>query len=151
MADDVIELARRFEPILHFHKDELFFPSDAKRYMEHCALWKAERPFDKKNSWGGKGQPFPRKPMIPHGKIAVYANEVRPGDTYLGAQPFITDSFDETRFLELAEWQQSDPEVIAAPTEGVTKNTANRRVALREVADLYNNESEPTPLHGSRF
>src|SRR5687768_6496442 len=114
MAETVVELARRFEPILHFHQDERFFPSDSKRYIENCALWKAERPFNEKDSWGGKGKPFPRSPMIEREKIAVFENEKRPDDTFLGirqgsAFPFLTETTNETRFLELTGWKPSDP------------------------------------------
>jgi hypothetical protein len=49
--DDPEALARKFEPIVIFHPDERFFPCDAKRYVEHCAMWKAEAPFDNKAAW----------------------------------------------------------------------------------------------------
>ena len=134
MAEDVIELARRFEPILHFRKGEQFFPSDAKRYLEHCALWKAEQPFYEKNSWGGKINAFPRQPMIAHQKIAASNDEKRSGDTYLGEQqgssfPFITETDSEKHFLELAGWTRFDPEII----EGVEESSENRYAALRGV------------------
>jgi hypothetical protein len=38
MALDPVDVIRRFEPILYFHRDERFFPSDAKCYMQRCAL-----------------------------------------------------------------------------------------------------------------
>ena len=31
--EQVPPLIRRFEPVLYLHKDERFFPSDAKRYI----------------------------------------------------------------------------------------------------------------------
>ena len=44
---------------------EKFFPSDAKRYIEHAALWTAQDPDDDRNGWGGKpGDPFPRNPTV---------------------------------------------------------------------------------------
>ena len=65
-----VDLVRRFEPILYFNRLNPFFPSDAKRYVEHCALWRAVVPFDAKDSWGAApGTPFPRTPRIAHGKI----------------------------------------------------------------------------------
>jgi hypothetical protein len=151
MAEDVIELARRFEPILHFHTNEQFHPSDAKRYLEHCALWKAERPFNEKNSWGGKIKSFPRQPMIAHQKIAASNDEAQFGDTYLGEQqgssfPFITDTSNETRFLELAGWTRFDPEII----EGVDESSENRYASLRGVFNLYNG-APGTPLPESVF
>jgi hypothetical protein len=155
MANELlIELARRFEPILYFRRTENYFPSDAKRYVEHCALWKAERPYADKDSWGGKGQPFPRQPMIEHQKIAVFEHEVGPGGTWLGKKtgtvfPFLTVNSDETRFLELAEWDNSDPTVIAILTEGVTSSSKNLSAALGEVRSLYFKEG--TPLKKSQF
>ena len=38
---DAETLARQFEPVLFVSADERFFPADAKRYVEHCALWRA--------------------------------------------------------------------------------------------------------------
>src|SRR5262245_13186126 len=61
MADDIEALVRRFEPILIFAELERFFPSDAKRYFERCALWSSDLPLDEKDSWGGKGNPFPAR------------------------------------------------------------------------------------------
>ena len=43
-----LQLIRDYEPILFFHPEERFFPSDAKRYLEKCALWKASAPFENK-------------------------------------------------------------------------------------------------------
>ena len=146
MADEIIDLVRRFEPILIFHPSERFFPSDAKRYIEHCALWKAEPPFDQKDSWGGKGQPFDRKPLIPHEKIAAsnVFGEVRQGTIYLGTQqgsafPFLGNG--EERFLELAGWKDSP---------GVRKASANRYANRDKVENLYNTNTVPD-LHNSRF
>ncbi|MBV5324097.1 MAG: hypothetical protein J0626_01855, partial [Rhodospirillaceae bacterium] len=106
MADDIIALVRRFEPVLHFHNDERFFPCDAQKYMTECALWRAERPLDKKESWGGKGKPFDRQPMIPTHKISTTNDpaKMEPGDIYIGTQvgadfPFLTDNQTEERFL----------------------------------------------------
>jgi hypothetical protein len=146
MANEVVDLARRFEPILQFHPQEKFFPSDAKRYIEHCALWKAERPFDSKGSWGGKGRPFPRNPMIAHEKVAASKDEVRQGDTFLGAQqgsvfPFLVDNQDEERFLELAGWKDA---------AGVTQSSKNPYANRQKVEQLYNTNVEPA-LHNSRF
>lgn len=129
MADEVMDLARRFEPILFLHTKELSWPSDAKRYIERCALWQAERPFDQKASWGGKGKPFPRKPMIAHGKIvASNAAGEKQGGTYLGTKegsvfPFLTDN-GEQRFLELGGW----------------KDTENCYSNRKKVEELYRNE-----------
>lgn len=137
MADEVIDLVRRFEPILFFHPQEQSLPSDAKRYMERCALWQAERLFDQKDSWGGKGKPFPRKPLIEHGKIAASnaSGEIRPGDTYLGTKqgsvfPFLIDN-GEQRFLELGGWKDSPV---------VTDRTVNRYSNREAVEKLYRSD-----------
>ncbi|MFZ1985351.1 MAG: hypothetical protein WAU91_13115 [Desulfatitalea sp.] len=134
MADEVIDLVRRFEPILIFHHLEQSIPSDAKRYIERCALWKAERPFDQKDSWGGKGHPFNRKPLIARGKIAASntPGEIRTGDIYLGAQqgsvfPFLIDN-GEQHFLELAGWKDS---------ADITETSENRYANRDKVEELY--------------
>ena len=67
--DDPEILARRFEPVLFFHTAERFFPSDAKRYVEQCALWKALTPFDAKGSWTS---------LIPKGKIGRSTANLEP-------------------------------------------------------------------------
>jgi hypothetical protein len=63
-----IKLIRDFEPILFFHGGdanvgaERFFPSDAKRYVEHCALWKARDPFLSMTDWQSLRQRLPANP-----------------------------------------------------------------------------------------
>jgi hypothetical protein len=54
-----IKLIRDFEPVLLFQGTgpsgepaERFFPSDAKRYLENCALWNAAAPFATRANWG---------------------------------------------------------------------------------------------------
>ena len=78
MALDPIDVIRRFEPILYFHRDERFFPSDAKRYMERCALWDVNgSPRDSKVRWGGtSAATFPHRPRIPRGKLIVGKDEL---------------------------------------------------------------------------
>jgi hypothetical protein len=134
MADKVVDLVRRFEPILIFAHLERFFPSDAKRYIESCALWQAEYPLDKKDSWGGKGNRFKRKPMIKRGKIAASEapGEIGPGETYLGTQegsvfPFLIDN-GEQRFLDRGGWEDG-PEV--------SQTSENRYAELDFVANIY--------------
>src|SRR5438034_2242506 len=132
MADEVVDLVRRFEPILIFAHFERFFPSDAKRYIESCALWQAERPFDNKDSWSDKGKPFTRKPMIERGKIAASntPGEIGKGETYLGTQqgsvfPFLIDN-GEQRFLDFGGWKDSAE---------VTETSENRHPELEFVAN----------------
>jgi hypothetical protein len=123
-----LELGKRFEPILFFHPEEKFLPSNAKRYIEKCALWKAEAPFDTKDSFGGMGAPFPRAPLIAKGSITAIKTE--PG-TFLGDS--LVESPVETRFLELGGWQDMtgmvEPDVTA---------TSNNILANRgPIADQY--------------
>jgi hypothetical protein len=63
-------LIRRFEPVLHFHAAERFFPCDAKRYMENAALWTLSGDSTQKTNWGGSGPGnFPRTPQLARGTI----------------------------------------------------------------------------------
>src|SRR5262249_52326413 len=114
MALDPVDLIRRFEPILYFHKAERFFPSDAKRYLEHCALWRVQGvPRDSKARWGGtSSRTFPHFPMIFRGKIIAASGELPVVSeaedgmkgAFLGDSPFVLDSEDEERFVDLFGW-----------------------------------------------
>ena len=57
--DDPETLARRFEPVLFFHPSELFFPSNAKNYVEQCALWRAENSVRHEGFLGWQGITLP--------------------------------------------------------------------------------------------
>jgi len=117
-------LAKRFEPILYFHPAEKFFPSNAQRYIEKCALWRAQSQFDVKDSWGGKGTPFPRAPLIDYAGIAAVAGE--PGK-FLGDN--LVNTASEERFLDLSGWKDAtgmdELKVTAA-----SKNTYSNRDAV---------------------
>jgi hypothetical protein len=135
------ELIRAFEPILYFHKDEMFFPSDAKRYLEYSSLWSAEVPFDDQTSWGGKGNPFPRQPLIAGGHIAAFKNELRTPDlggpdTFLGEEqttgfPFLASDDKRELFLSLSGWQDN-------PGDSITPTSPTKHAALDWLAELYN-------------
>src|SRR4051812_13014518 len=77
MALDPVDVIRRFEPILYFHRDETLFPSDAKRYLERCALWDVNGgPRDDRARWGGASpRTFPHFPRIPRGKLIAAEGE----------------------------------------------------------------------------
>jgi hypothetical protein len=152
MPETVEELVRRFEPILYFHPDERFFPSDAKRYLEHCALWAAKKPFDKAASWSG--------PLVAKGKIAGIVGEKRPGDSYLNERVnnvphLIVDSATEERFLDLAGWRflpGADGSVVEQFITSPTGDAQNRFAHRDEVARLYNDAAQGVPaLRDSRF
>jgi hypothetical protein len=131
MAEDIIALVRRFEPILIFAEFERFFPSDAKRYIEQCAIWFTDVPLDEKDSWGGKGSPFPRLPLVDHGLIAASnaPGEVLPGTTFLGAViAGGTSTAKKEHFLEFGGWKDG-PEV--------TQTSENSRAEIEFVFNNY--------------
>lgn len=140
--ESIEELARRFEPILYFHPAERFFPSDAKRYVEQSALWKAEIippnfTFDSKQNWGGIGQPFDRQPMIAHGKIAAVAGQ---GDTPLKDPPNLVETRIERHFFELGAWK--DKANAAQP--GVTATSQNTYANRDTIKARYESDLEPS-------
>ncbi|WP_018179204.1 hypothetical protein [Jongsikchunia kroppenstedtii] len=95
-------LARKFAPILHLHPAERFVPVDAKRYVEHSALWQSNSPFDTTDSWGGvPGDPYPRRPLAAAGTISARVGE--PG-TSIGDQIPGTAGGMEGKFLQFAGW-----------------------------------------------
>jgi hypothetical protein len=120
--DNVADLIRRFEPILFFHPDERFFPSDAKRYIESCKAWTVNgSKHDDKLNWGGSGpRNFPR-----HAKFTppISAAEGEPGAD-LNAP---LDGVEEL-FLDLTGWRDG---------KDVTKGSANSFANLDEISDLY--------------
>jgi hypothetical protein len=139
--NEVPTIVRRFEPILHFHPTERFFPSDAKRYMERCALWRvigSKR--DAKNTWGGsESRPFPRNPTIPRTQIAALAGE---GGTFIGT--FDNDTADEL-FLDFKGWREH---------AGVTSDSKNNYTNIDEIALFYGDDRDngfDKPLQQSRF
>ena len=135
-------LIRRFEPVLFFHPQESAFPVDAKRYVEHAALWASSSPFDDKNNWGGMpGDPFPRQPMVPAGNLAAVPAET--GD-YLGKPQFLLDGERDERFLELGGWKDKN----GTHEPGVTATTTNVYADRDEIGHRYQNE---TALRASRF
>jgi hypothetical protein len=126
---DLIKLVRRFEPILYFHSKERFFPSDAKRYIEHSALWKSTLAND--------GKLVPADPMIKKKKIAAFENEKQADQRFLGEKLSDTPFFlAPDCFFELAGWK-----------------TIERRYSnLEELAKLYDPETNgEEALVKSRF
>jgi hypothetical protein len=99
---DVPALLRRFEPILYFHKDERFFPSDAKRYAEKSALWSTTTNHpDDKSSW---------QLRIKRNHVGAAPGE---GDVFLGAAPFSGPDLVTEFFFDLASWRDNIDDTAA--------------------------------------
>ncbi|MCV7155043.1 hypothetical protein [Mycolicibacterium pyrenivorans] len=131
-------LARRFEPVLFFHPDEAFFPSDAKRYVEAAQLWTATAPFDSAGRWGGPpGTPFPRQPEVPAGQLRGLATE---GGTYLGDPTLLAAGPNDERFLALGGWKDKDE----VHHTGVFPGKVNVYADRGEIADRYSTDLEPS-------
>ena len=133
-------LAKSFEPILLFHKDEHFFPVDPKWYLERCALWKAAKPFDDKAKWQ-------LPPVIPKGSVAALngPKEIAGGKTWIGTPggdfgvgPAVLGErpATEEHFLEFVGWEP-------VQTPPVTPSSVNRHAALQPGDYL-------APLQGSQ-
>jgi hypothetical protein len=135
-------LVRRFEPVLFFHPEEAFFPVDAKRYIEHAALWAATSSYDDKNNWGGNlGDPFPRKPMVMAGKLGAVDGE---NDEYLGKAEYLVDGAGVERFLELGGWKTK----LETPEADVTSGSGNIYADRKTINDQYN---DVAALKASQF
>jgi hypothetical protein len=99
--DPLESIVRQFEPILFFDAAEASFPSDAKRYLEHCALWRATAtPFNNQQSWPIDDQHSWQK-LVPAGQLS--AAEGEPGK-FIGDAVNTVDTPSEERFLELGGW-----------------------------------------------
>ena len=124
--DDVAELIRRFEPVLFFHPDERFFPSDAKRYLENSAIWAVNgTKADDKTNWGGTGPGhFPRHPKFLPPIAAVDGEVGRPVNGPLGGG--VVESF-----LDLAGWRDG---------KAVSAASANEYANLDDIAARYGKE-----------
>jgi hypothetical protein len=136
MAVDIVALVQRFEPLLHFHQDERFFPSDAKRYMEQSELWPAVGDLSVDNgaqrtlkeNWGSLAGDH-RIPMLARGTLAAEAGEL---GSFIGTSgPFVADDGLEERFLNLAGWRGGD---IVDPT------SENGYADLDRIFTLYNSD-----------
>jgi hypothetical protein len=130
MAEDISALVRRFEPVLIFAEFERFFPSNAKQYIEKCALWYSDLPLDEKESWSGRGNPFPRLPILHQFQIAASnaPGEILSGTTFLG-EALAGPNPNHLRFFELGGWLDSSH---------VTQTSENRRANIETVGSNYN-------------
>jgi hypothetical protein len=109
------DLIRRFDPILFFHPGERFFPSDAKRYLERCALWR------------GTSQ------VVAAGNLTAVAGEAGSPFDYLGRQQqdgsfeFLDDTpTNRDLFLDLAGWMPPTAELPQARRFANLEAIANR-------------------------
>lgn len=123
-ADPTEALIRRFEPILFLHEDEKFFPSDAKRFIEHAALWGSTAPFGDKTGWTKR---------VPAGQLVAKQSEVTPGTTSLAGAGNTAATAADVRFLELGGWKNSAED----HEDGVTDTTSNVYADRAEIERLY--------------
>ena len=119
-------LARRFEPVLLLHPAELFFPSDAKRFVERAALWSTTFPTDDKTNWTS---------VVPAQGLA--ATESEPGD-FLGDHLSGADEL----FLEIGGWTDRD----GVAEREVSAATISKYANHAEIESIYG-----TTLQGGRF
>ncbi|MGE5695259.1 MAG: hypothetical protein ACM4D3_08465, partial [Candidatus Sericytochromatia bacterium] len=124
-GDPTQALIRRFEPILHLHPQESFFPVDAKRYVEHAALWAGRPPFDNKTSWG-------TKPLVKAGQLSTDPASA----DYLGKPANILADEANERFLELGGWKDQDQN--HQPT--VSATSTNLYADRKKIFDVYTSE-----------
>ena len=110
-TSDQIALIRQYEPALYFFGapgasgSERFFPSDAKRYLEHAALYLAKAPFATRADWG--------TPVATAGQLGAINDEAT---IFLGQQnpsaspqyPFLQTNAGQEHFLDVSGWRSND-------------------------------------------
>ena len=92
-------LIHSYEPVLFFAPGERLFPSDVKRYVERCALYKATLPADP--TWQ-------EPPELAADTIVVTTSEAVAGTSFLGDPTFLKEPGTEEFFLSLFGWRESD-------------------------------------------
>ncbi|MBJ7289980.1 hypothetical protein [Williamsia sp.] len=133
-TDPVEQLIRAFEPILHLHPEEQFVPVDAKRYVEHAALWRASFPYDDNDNWGGRA-------LVDRDQLSAAISE--PGK-YLGDENLLVGPPDTELFLELGGWKDESE----MPEPDITDTSSNRYSGAEAIATRYRDEQS---LRDSRF
>ena len=97
-------------------------------------------------SWGGKGGPFPRAPIIDYGKISALAGE--PGTPLDSAT--LVDNQGEERFFDFKGWMDAarmpEPKVTAT-----SKNTFSNRDTIDTVYNKADADGGDQKLRDSRF
>jgi hypothetical protein len=110
-ADEKARLVEIYEPILYFHPDEIFPPSDPGYFMRASAMW-CSQPTDPKvkENWGDGSHladtPFPRTPLIPKGRLSLdpaddeFTEVDFIGKQVEGFRPFLTSNQERELFLQ---------------------------------------------------
>ena len=127
ISDPTEALIRRFEPVLHLHPDESFFPVNAKEYVESAALWAAKAPFDNKTTWG-------TAPLVKAGQLTT-SPPPAPGE-FLGNPDLLGADDANERFLELGGWKDQNQN----HEENVGAATTNLYADRKKIVDIYNAE-----------
>jgi hypothetical protein len=110
-TDQQIALISQYEPVLYFYGrpgaagSERFFPSDAKRYLEHAALYRANAPFATRADWG--------KPVVPAGQLGAVQGDA---SVFIGEKdpaaspqyPFLQTNAGQEHFLDVSGWKSND-------------------------------------------
>ena len=139
-ADDGA-LVNRFEPVLFFHPLEKFFPSDAKRYIEHAALWTAQDADDDRERVGRPARrPLSAQPHCSGHGSGGCSQRARRLPLRRGTRRRKRSQVS----YELGGW--NDPSLMHEP--GVTAQSSNRFSDRNEIAKAYTTIPE---LEKSRF
>ncbi len=131
---DQIALIRQYEPALYFSGapgapgSERFFPSDAKRYLEHAALYLAKTPFATRADWGAPVG-FAGQLGAVNGEAAIFIGQFNEAAT--PQYPFLETIAGQEHFLDVSGWTSNDT-----------------RVDLDHLASLYATDQG---LKGSQF
>jgi hypothetical protein len=108
---DQIDLIRLYEPALYFSGasgapgSERFFPSDAKRYLEHAALYLAKTPFATRADWGTPVAIAGQLGAI-NGEAAIFLGQFNEAAT--PQFPFLQTKAGQEHFLDVSGWTPDD-------------------------------------------
>jgi hypothetical protein len=111
---DQIALIRQYEPALYFSGvpgapgSERFFPSDAKRYLEHAALYLAKKPFATRADWGTPVATAGQLAAI-NGEAPIFLGQFNPSAT--PQSPFLETLAGQEHFLDVSGWTPDDTHV----------------------------------------
>jgi hypothetical protein len=108
---DQIALIRQYEPALYFSGapgapgSERFFPSDAKRYLEHAALYLAKTPFATRADWGTPVG-FAGQLGAINGEAAIFIGQFN--EAASPQYPFLETNAGQEHFLDVSGWASND-------------------------------------------